>query len=177
MYILQNKLKFKSKYIYILQIKSVLGNIQSRQREIVKAFLKDKMPGYSLEKQRNGAPVLTGEDKWFISISHSQDFVAISLSQTDSTGVDIQHHRDLLGKAEFYLSDSEIKSFGADRDKLLIAWCAKEAFFKYKNGKIESYLHDMIIDKIDSDRVYLTFQQKSIEMMVVRNLNYTIVAC
>jgi phosphopantetheinyl transferase len=83
----------------------------------------------------HGKPYLANMDA-HISISHSFDYAAVMVSKTKKVGVDIEliKHRIKSIKHKF-LSDLELaqKQIGDNTDGLYVAWCTKEAIYKW-NG-------------------------------------------
>jgi phosphopantetheinyl transferase len=73
-----------------------------------------------------------------ISISHSFDYAAVMVSKTKKVGVDIEliKHRIKSIKHKF-LSDLELaqKQIGDNTDGLYVAWCTKEAIYKWNGTK------------------------------------------
>lgn len=79
-----------------------------------------------------GAPRLPYE-KYSISISHTEGYVAVLLQEKPFVGIDIERRTDRICKiANRFMSDKELAAIDSDHlsDHLLIYWCAKEALFK-----------------------------------------------
>jgi 4'-phosphopantetheinyl transferase len=102
-----------------------------------------------------GRPYLDSSD-FNISISHTQDFVAILLHPTLTPGIDIEQSTREIGKvAPRFLSAKELEwcsreKASQNRD-LMLHWCAKEAIFKMiKSGNIE-FSTDIAIEINDTD--------------------------
>lgn len=74
----------------------------------------------------SGAPVV---DDWNVSISHTQDYVAVTASPTRRVAVDIERRSNRVDKvAERFLRRDES---AATTEERLIIWCAKETTYKY----------------------------------------------
>lgn len=88
------------------------------------------------QMDEHGKPYLTNIDA-HISLSHSYDYAAVIVSKTKKVGVDIEliKHKIKSIKHKF-LSDIELaqKQIGDNTDGLYVAWCTKEAIYKW-NGK------------------------------------------
>lgn len=88
------------------------------------------------QMDEHGKPYLTNIDA-HISLSHSYDYAAVIVSKTKKVGVDIEliKHKIKSIKHKF-LSDVELaqKQIGDNTNGLYVAWCAKEAIYKW-NGK------------------------------------------
>lgn len=84
----------------------------------------------------HGKPYLVNFD-YQISLSHSYDYAAVMISKQVAVGVDIEliKHKIKSIKHKF-LSDLELaqKQIGDNTDGLYVAWCAKEAIYKW-HGK------------------------------------------
>lgn len=88
------------------------------------------------QMDEHGKPYLVNIDA-HISLSHSYDYAAVIVSKTQKVGVDIEliKHKIKSIKHKF-LSDIELaqKQIGDNTNGLYVAWCAKEAIYKW-NGK------------------------------------------
>lgn len=85
----------------------------------------------------DGKPYLVNLD-YHISLSHSYDYAAVMISKNHAVGVDIEliKHKIKTIKHKF-LSDVELaqKQMGDNIDGLYVAWCAKEAIYKWHGKK------------------------------------------
>lgn len=85
----------------------------------------------------DGKPYLVNFD-YQISLSHSYDYAAVMISKEVAVGVDIEliKHKIKSIKHKF-LSDIELaqKQIGDNIDGLYVAWCAKEAIYKWHGKK------------------------------------------
>ncbi len=86
--------------------------------------------------EEDGKPYLVNFN-YQISLSHSYDYAAVMISKKSAVGVDIEliKHKIKTIKHKF-LNDIELsqKQMGDNTEGLYVAWCAKEAIFKW-NGK------------------------------------------
>ncbi|KLT64933.1 4'-phosphopantetheinyl transferase superfamily protein [Pedobacter sp. BMA] len=86
---------------------------------------------------RDGKPYLVNFD-YHISLSHSYDYAAVMISKEHAVGVDIEliKHKIKTIKHKF-LSDVELaqKQLGDNIEGLYVAWCAKEAIYKWHGKK------------------------------------------
>ena len=108
-----------------------------------------------IKHHNTGRPYLDSLD-FNLSISHTQDFVAILLHPTLIPGIDIEQSTREIGKvAPRFLSAKELdwcsrEKASQNRD-LMLHWCAKEAIFKMiKRGNIE-FSTDIAIEINDTD--------------------------
>jgi phosphopantetheinyl transferase len=85
----------------------------------------------------HGKPYLVNFD-YHISLSHSYDYAAVMISKDHPVGVDIEliKHKIKSIKHKF-LSDVELaqKQIGDNTEGLYVAWCAKEAIYKWHGKK------------------------------------------
>lgn len=99
-------------------------------------------------RKPSGQPLLPNRA---LSISHAGGWFAVLVAQ-HAAGVDIQpHRRSLEASLDFFLSEAERALLSNERDAYL-AWSAKEAFFKYVAGALDSYRNDMTITQVDRER-------------------------
>jgi len=85
----------------------------------------------------DGKPYLVNSE-YHISLSHSYDYAAVMISKDFACGVDIEliKHKIKSIKHKF-LSDVELaqKQIGDNTEGLYVAWCAKEAIYKWHGKK------------------------------------------
>lgn len=83
----------------------------------------------ALHHNNNGCPYLA-DSNLNISISHTQQEIAIALHPSQKVGIDIENtQRDFARVASRFLSEKE-GEFCATQRLQCLAWCAKEAIFK-----------------------------------------------
>ena len=113
-----------------------LTHIKRKKQSIAAKLLLNKVANKKLEVYYNQHGMPMCEYFKNISISHSDDFSAILISN-QSTGLDIQK---ISNKIEIiktkFLHDTELKYLNKINHKeiLHIIWCSKEAIFKTLNG-------------------------------------------
>jgi phosphopantetheinyl transferase len=75
-------------------------------------------------------PYLKGRNE-HISISHSHQWLAISIHKNEETGVDVELIREkVINIKHKFCSDEELEFAQTDINKLTLLWCAKEAIYK-----------------------------------------------
>jgi phosphopantetheinyl transferase len=75
------------------------------------------------------------DNEYFFSISHSYPYAAVVVSKTKECGIDLQTWRPNMKQLQNkFLSKKEQAFFSNDEHLLTLAWCAKEAAYKW-NGK------------------------------------------
>ncbi|MDE6085196.1 MAG: 4'-phosphopantetheinyl transferase superfamily protein [Muribaculaceae bacterium] len=100
-----------------------------REHATVQAILKEQGLPTEVYHQPDGSPYLNGY-QGFISISHSQESVAIAINKKKRIGIDTETWRPQLERVKHkYLSKRELEIYTGHQG-LLIAWCMKEAAYK-----------------------------------------------
>lgn len=95
----------------------------------------------------DGKPYLTNFD-YQISLSHSYDYAAVMISKKDAVGVDIELIKHKIKSIRHkFLNDVELaqKQIGDNIDGLYVAWCAKEAIYKWHGKKGLEFKRDIHI--------------------------------
>ncbi|MCX6257646.1 MAG: 4'-phosphopantetheinyl transferase superfamily protein [Bacteroidia bacterium] len=96
-------------------------------RILITALLNEKL---ILNYDINGKPYLHGVSK-SVSISHSNDHVAVLISASRYAGIDIEPvTRKVMKIATRFMSDNEIAVVAEDGNKALLYWCSKEVLLK-----------------------------------------------
>ena len=112
---------------------SHLTNKRRRIEWLASRILLQKLLGQNIQIEYlpNGKPILT-HPKYFLSISHSKDFVAVIISPNKNVGVDIEKIRDNIGALkDKFLSSKELKTIDTSDNLMLhLHWGAKEATYK-----------------------------------------------
>jgi 4'-phosphopantetheinyl transferase len=93
-------------------------------------------------------PYLKDRDQ-HISISHSHQWLAISIHQTDETGVDVELIRDkVINIKHKFCCDKELEFAQNNIEKLTLLWTCKEAVYKV-HGKNELEFKKIKIDPFE----------------------------
>jgi len=85
----------------------------------------------------HGKPYLVNSDT-HISLSHSYDYAAVLISKSKQVGVDIELIKMKIKSIKHkFLSNVELaqKQIGDNTNGLYVAWCAKEAIYKWHGKK------------------------------------------
>lgn len=101
-------------------------------RHLLKELIGEKK---SIQYKKSGKPFLEESNRQ-ISISHSDRFVALALTEVQRVGVDIEvGRRPSLAKVpDYFLNDEEMAEvliMKVDLEQLSLYWSAKEALYKY----------------------------------------------
>lgn len=111
----------------------------SRKREIAsRDILLDCIFGrgeWMLTHNPDGSPSLSvNGSQIYSSISHSRSHICIAFDKNRAIGVDIENPTARLSRlAAAFINGSEVDEWGRE-ERLLKAWCAKEAAFKLFGG-------------------------------------------
>lgn len=124
--------------------------------------------------RHDGSPFVEGHEDLNISISHSQEYVAIATHPTLSIGVDIEHWRPTLARVkEKFLTPQEIAVYNTP-SLLLLAWTAKEAVFKAARITGLS-LHDINLPANPDENLATIYRQLHTFSLYTAPYNQTIV--
>lgn len=114
------------------EMRTYRSELKQRQWLSARLLLHDMFPGAGrILYDEIGAPHLDSGRK--ISISHSDQMVAILLGGGKEVGVDIQHFSNRIGRVkEKFCSAYELEFSKGDQENevLHVIWCSKEAVYK-----------------------------------------------
>ncbi|MCC6186439.1 MAG: 4'-phosphopantetheinyl transferase superfamily protein [Chitinophagaceae bacterium] len=103
-------------------------------RFLLRQLHKD-FPLHSIITDDQDKPQLPNKTLHF-SISHSYPYVACIISTQSSVGIDIQcWHKSILALQQKFLSPNEQQYCANDPKKITVAWCSKEAAYKYQGSR------------------------------------------
>ncbi len=89
-------------------------------------------------------------NQFFFSISHSFPFIAAVVSKTNECGIDIQvWHKRMLDLQYKFLSADEQSFFKNDPKLITLAWCAKEAAYKWNGKRGVDFIKQLPITQIE----------------------------
>jgi 4'-phosphopantetheinyl transferase len=136
--------------------KHYLGQIKAEKRRkewlSVRALVNTLMgKSCKITYQETGKPIIT-EHSLFISVSHTDGFVAVSLNNKEETGIDIQTKGDKINKIKHkFLGEAELACIKTNKDseKLLVFWCAKESLYKLYGKKEVIFNKDLFISPFE----------------------------
>ncbi len=97
----------------------------------------------------NGMPYLENMST-NISITHTDNYVAIILHEKEEVGIDIESlNRDFSAVEQKALSEDEIDDLEEDKKNLQLAiyWCAKEAIFKRVSGYKVNFAEQIEVER------------------------------
>ena len=143
---------FFDNYPCLNGVRKEIDTIGSKQRRLEKlaarALLFEMTNRADLYFNHNdsGKPLVEG---YHVSVSHTKGMVALMLSKTREVAVDVEYESDRVGRIahKFVNVDETMPS----NLHLLLAWCAKEAIFKYFSAdnllSSEIYLHPFAVEE------------------------------
>lgn len=107
---------------------------ESRKKEwlVERILLKQHYPSeVCLKHQENGAPYLLNTNK-NISISHTQSYVAVAVSNRLFFGIDIETISERINRVTpYFITEEEVPQDNTDKTLYnLVVWSAKESIFK-----------------------------------------------
>jgi phosphopantetheinyl transferase len=86
------------------------------------------------------------DNDWRISISHSNEFVAIILNNNDNCGIDIEKISDKVARIKHkFLNHLDLKTVIPNKH-LTLYWGAKEALYKYYGKKEVLFIENLFIE-------------------------------
>ena len=125
---------------------------QRRQKLAVRALLNEVFDEKMyLNHHDNGKPYLEN-CVTNISITHTDKYVAIIISNDDELGIDIESlDRNFAPVEQKALSEDEIDDLDDDKknEQLAIYWCAKEAIFKRMSQNRVNFAEQIEVEKFN----------------------------
>jgi len=89
------------------------------------------------------------DNGWNISISHSNDFVAIILNKNHACGIDIEKVTPKIERIKHkFLNSSDLKTI-ISLEHLILYWGAKEALYKYYGKKEVLFIENLFINNFN----------------------------
>ena len=113
-------------------------------------LLKNEDSELTIDYDSKGKPFLNKQKS--ISISHSNEIVAIGISNEIDFGIDIQYKTNKVFKIQNkFLSEMESKFLGKkdDLESLIKVWSAKESIYKALGKEGVSFANDLEIETIN----------------------------
>ena len=136
-------------------------------------LLKNEHPELVINYDLNGKPHLNNQKG--ISISHSNEIVAIGISNEIDFGIDIQYKTDKIFKIKNkFLSKNESKFLGKTDDIELLTklWSAKESIFKALGKEGVSFSNDLEINTINNKDLFRAGYYKKDNIKVKFDLDF-----
>lgn len=149
-----------------------------KKREIEKREVLNSLRNLGFDSRvlykEGGQPYLENYSRLFLSVSHSNGWIAVYVSEKP-VGIDIETENPRMTEGASYFVNENEQEFKSDLNLLSIIWGAKEAFYKWKEGKIQDLKNDVTICSIDKKNVIIQFEDKSFQFEYVRKDGITVV--
>jgi len=111
-------------------------------------YLKHDFPLLDIMPDVHDKPRLPN-GQYYFSISHSYPYVAAVVSPYVECGLDIQTWHSRMQQLQHKFLSAEERSFFKDDSRLLtIAWCAKEAAYKWQGLRDVDFIKHLLIQNI-----------------------------
>lgn len=112
--------------------------------------LKQDFPLLNIRADEHDKPRIDA-NQYYFSISHSWPYVAAVISNVVEAGIDIQcWHPNIARIAHKFLSPDEQTQFTkGDNERTTLAWCAKEAVYKWQGRRGVEFIDHMPMKKMD----------------------------
>ena len=139
----------------------------------VRKLLENEDPELTIDYDLKGKPFLNKQKG--ISISHSNEIVAIGISNEIDFGIDIQYKTDKIFKIKNkFLSKNESKFLGKtdDIELLIKLWSAKESIFKALGKEGVSFSNDLEIDTINDKDLFRAGYYKKDNIKIKFDLDF-----
>ena len=139
----------------------------------VRKLLENEDPELNIDYDSKGKPFLNKQKG--ISISHSNEMVAIGISNETHFGIDIQHKTDKIFKIKSkFLCKKEGKFLGkTDNMEFLIkVWSAKESIFKALGKEGVSFSNDLEMDIINDKDLFKAGYYKKENIKIKFDLDF-----
>lgn len=130
---------------------SFKSNARALEFAATRTMLHKIYPEQELEYDSCGAPSFRGSDNLSVSISHTEFYTCVVVSQNSSCAVDIElFSRNVSRVQSRYISPKEAE-LKTDENFEILAWCAKETAYKYLRQQQVDLLKDLTLVAYDSD--------------------------
>ncbi|MFK7784709.1 MAG: 4'-phosphopantetheinyl transferase superfamily protein [Crocinitomicaceae bacterium] len=157
-------------------VKSDSESRQHYEAAFLRAMLKAILGEAQLDHEPNGAPFLKNRPDTCISISHSEEWFTVYLSEKQQIGIDIEIPSSRMEKSKkYFLTDIEIEQLQPSSKQLAICWGIKESVVKLLRGKINSMKNDIQITTIDGNQAGAIHQDQKIKLGHEQTEAYTLV--
>jgi len=139
----------------------------------VRKLLENEDPELNIDYDSKGKPFLNKQKS--ISISHSNEIVAIGISNEIDFGIDIQYKTDKIFKIKSkFLSKNESKFLCKKDDIELLTklWSAKESIFKALGKEGVSFSNDLEINTINNKDLFRSGYYKKDNIKIKFDLDF-----
>jgi 4'-phosphopantetheinyl transferase len=150
-------------------------------RYLLKHLEKD-FPLWNISKDIHDKPRIDNNEHYF-SISHSWPYIAAVIDPYSEAGIDIQAwHPNIERIQHKFLSPQEQELFHNDPKLLTVAWCAKEAVYKWYGKRGVDFIEHLPIEyfnqKAENSEIVIYFKlSKMPQMIFIENVITIDFAC
>ena len=149
---------------YTAEIKSEKRRLEHLAGRFLLQHLKADFPLLNIRPDEHDKPRIDN-NQYYFSISHSYPYVAAVVSPLVECGIDIQIWHERMEKLQHkFLSAEEQKLFKNDTRQITLAWCAKEAAYKWQGRRGVEFAEHLVISN---------FEQKQENFHISINLQLT----
>ncbi|HRO42609.1 MAG TPA: 4'-phosphopantetheinyl transferase superfamily protein [Flavipsychrobacter sp.] len=135
-----------------IDIKSEKRRLEHLAGRFLLKHLKEDFPVLSIAPDEYDKPRLNN-NQYYFSISHSFPYVAAVVSPSVECGIDIQvWHQRMESLQHKFLSDTEQQFFKNDPQLITLAWCAKEAVYKWQGRRGVDFIEHLPIKKFETHK-------------------------
>jgi phosphopantetheinyl transferase len=132
--------------------------------------LEEEFPLHTIQKDEHDKPRIDNNE-YFFSISHSWPYIAAVIDPYAEAGIDIQTwHPRMTTIQHKFLSAEEQSMFNNDTQLLTVAWCAKEAVYKWNGKRGVDFIEHLPIDHFtkhgDNMSIIIYFKMNKLPQMV-----------
>jgi 4'-phosphopantetheinyl transferase len=144
--------------------------------------LEEDFPLWNIGKDQHDKPRIDN-NRFFFSISHSWPYIAAVIDPYNEAGIDIQTwHPNIERIQHKFLSPGEQQLFHNNSRLLTLAWCAKEAAYKWNGKRGVDFIDHLPIsffnNKPDNYDIAIYFTLSKIPQMIsVESIINTHFAC
>ena len=129
----------------ISTIKNDKRRIEHLAGRFLLKHLQDDFPLHDIAPDEHEKPRLP-DNEWFFSISHSFPYIAVIIDPVLEAGIDIQTpHPRIENIKHKFLSEEEQDMLKQDARLLTLAWCAKEAAYKWNGRRAVEFIEELPI--------------------------------
>jgi phosphopantetheinyl transferase len=137
---------------YFAEQTGIVSDIKSDKRRIehlagrfLLKHLQDDFPLMDIAPDEHEKPRLP-DNEWFFSISHSFPYIAVAIDPVHEAGIDIQTPNAKIENIKHkFLSEEEQEMLRHDPRHFLLAWCAKEAAYKWNGRRAVEFIEELPI--------------------------------
>ncbi|WP_300663281.1 hypothetical protein [Fluviicola sp.] len=111
-----------------------------------------------IDYKTSGQPYFEAKSELFLSISHSKGWFAVMVGRKP-VGIDVQVYSERLKAGQDYFRNDREIEFSEDETALHLMWCAKEVFYKWKEGKVQDLKEEVSLLKIEKETLLVDFEK------------------